>query len=245
MKRLGVNIDHVATLRQARKTRYPNPVAAAALVEKAGGDQITVHLREDRRHIQDGDVRELRRTVRTRLNLEMAPIGEIVKIACEVKPDTATLVPERRQELTTEGGLDLCRANSHIATFIHQLKKAGIEVSLFIEPDAKQIEGAVRLGADQVEFHTGRYCLLTDNTDKKEIQKELMRIKESAQFAKEKGLAVAAGHGLNYDNIEDLARQVPEIEEYNIGHSVVSRALFVGLEKAVQEMKEILQGVAK
>ncbi|OGQ06155.1 MAG: pyridoxine 5'-phosphate synthase [Deltaproteobacteria bacterium RIFCSPLOWO2_01_44_7] len=245
MKRLGVNIDHVATLRQARKTRYPNPIAAAALVEKAGGNQITIHLREDRRHIQDVDVRELRKTIRTRLNLEMAARPEIVAIACDVKPDTITLVPERRQELTTEGGLDVTKEDGNLSTAIKKLKQSGIEISLFIEPDLKQIEAAVHLGADQVEFHTGRYCELTDKGDKKEVQKELARLKESAQFAKEKGLQVAAGHGLNYDNIEDLLRNIPEIEEYNIGHSIVSRAIFVGLEKAVQEMREIIQGVGK
>lgn len=243
MKRLGVNIDHVATLRQARKTRYPNPLAAAALVEKAGGDQITVHLREDRRHIQDIDVKELRKTVSTLLNLEMSATPEMVKIACEIKPDAATLVPERRQELTTEGGLDVVKGSEMLGSAVQRLKSSGIEVSLFIEADLKQIEESVRLGADRVEFHTGHYCDLVDKRDKKAIQNELTHLKQACQFAQEKGLMVAAGHGLNYDNIEDLLRQVGEIEEYNIGHSIISRSIFVGLEQAVKEMKEILETV--
>lgn len=243
MKRLGVNIDHVATLRQARKTRYPNPMAAAALVEKAGADQITVHLREDRRHIQDDDLRELRKTVSTLLNLEMAAAPDIVNLACEIKPNVVTFVPERRQELTTEGGLHVVKVAEMLSPVVRRLKQSGIEVSLFIEPDLKQIEESVRLGADRVEFHTGRYCEEVDKRDKKGIQDELTHLKQASQFALEKGLSVAAGHGLNYDNIEDLLRQVPEIEEYNIGHSVVSRAIFVGLEQAVKEMKEILETV--
>ena len=245
MKRLGVNIDHVATLRQARKTRYPNPMAAAALVEKAGANQITVHLREDRRHIQDDDLRELRKTVSTLLNLEMAAVPEIVNIACEIKPDVVTLVPERRQERTTEGGLPVVKMAETLGPVMRRLKQSGIEISLFIEPDLKLIEESVRLGADRVEFHTGRYCEQVDKRDKKAIQNELTHLKQASQFALEKGLIVAAGHGLNYDNIEDLLRQVDEIEEYNIGHSIVSRALFVGLEQAVKEMKEILQEVSK
>lgn len=242
MIRLGVNIDHVATLRNARLTRYPNPVAAAALVEKAGAEQVTVHLREDRRHIQDADIRELRKTISTLFNLEMSATKEMVVIACEVKPDTATLVPEKREELTTEGGLDVVRLEAGLTTAVKSLKQEGIEVSLFIEPDLKPIDAAIRLGVERVEFHTGRYCGLND---KPAIQKELARLREAAQYAKEKGLFVAAGHGLNYDNIEDILRQVPQIGEYNIGHSIVSRALFVGLEKAVREMKEIFAGVAK
>jgi len=242
MTRLGVNIDHVATLRQTRKTRYPNPIAAAALVEKAKADQITVHLREDRRHIQDRDVEELRQKIGIALNLEMAATQEMVKIACRIKPDIVTLVPERRQELTTEGGLDAEKLEAYLTPVIQNMKQEGIEVSLFIEANLKQIETAVRLGVDRVEFHTGRYSGLSD---KKEFQKELARIKEATQFAVEAGLFVAAGHGLNYDNIEDIARQIPEIEEYNIGHSIISRAVFVGLENAVREMKEILEEVRK
>lgn len=242
MIRLGVNIDHVATLRNARNTLYPNPTAVAALVEKAGADQVTVHLRKDRRHIRDKDVRDLRRTVSTALNLEMAATKEMVDIACEVKPDTVTLVPENREELTTEGGLDVAGLEKYLAPFIKRLKQEGIEVSLFIEPDLKQIDAGIRLGADKAEFHTGRYCGLDDQ---KALQKELARLKESAQYAKEKGLMVAAGHGLNYDNIEEILRQIPEFEEYNIGHSIVSRAVFVGLETAVREMKEIFEGIVQ
>lgn len=239
---LGVNIDHVATLRQTRRTRYPNPIAAAALVEKGGGDQITVHLREDRRHIRDEDVKELRKSVSTALNLEMAPTKEMVAVACNIKPDVVTLVPERREELTTEGGLNVAEMEALLIAGVQKLKQSGIEVSVFVEPDILQIDASIRLGVDRIEFHTGRYCELHDKT---QLQKELARIKESAQYAKEKGLFVAAGHGLNYDNIEEILRQVPQIEEYNIGHSIVSRAVFVGLEQAVKEMKEIFQGVAK
>lgn len=242
MIRLGVNIDHVATLRNARNTLYPNPTAAAALAEKAGADQITIHLRKDRRHIRDKDVRDLRRTVSTALNLEMAVTKEMVDIACEVKPDMVTLVPENREELTTEGGLDVAGLEKYLTPFIKRFKQEGIEVSVFIEPDLKQIDAGIRLGADKVEFHTGRYCGLDD---KKALQKELARLKESAQYAKEKGLVVAAGHGLNYDNIEEILRQIPEFEEYNIGHSIVSRSVFVGLEEAVKEMKEIFEGIVK
>lgn len=242
MIRLGVNIDHVATLRQARKTLYPNPLAAAALAEKGGGDQITIHLREDRRHIQSMDAFELRKTVSTALNLEMAATAEMLAIACNLKPDIVTLVPERRQELTTEGGLNVVRLEAELGGFIQKLKTEGMEVSLFIEPDFRQIEAGIRLGADRVELHTGRYC---EQTDKGQIKGELARLKESAQFAMEKGLMVAAGHGLNYDNIEEILRQVPEVEEYNIGHSIISRAIFVGLEQAVREMKEIFKEVSK
>lgn len=242
MIRLGVNIDHVATLRNARNTLYPNPTAAAALAEKAGADQITIHLRKDRRHIRDKDLRDLRRTVSTALNLEMAATKEMVDIACEVKPDMVTLVPENREELTTEGGLDVAGLEKYLTPFVKRFKQEGIEVSVFIEPDLKQIDAGIRLGVDKVEFHTGRYCGLDD---KKALQKELARLKESAQYAKEKGLVVAAGHGLNYDNIEEILRQIPEFEEYNIGHSIVSRAVFVGLETAVKEMKEIFEGIVK
>lgn len=242
MVRLGVNIDHVATLREVRKTRYPNPIAAAALVEKGGADQITVHLREDRRHIRDADLFALRSSVSTSLNLEMAPTKEMLQIACEAKPDCATLVPERREELTTEGGLDVNRLFDSLQSIVHELKQTGILVSLFIEPDKKQIEASVGLGADRIEIHTGRF---SEQMEKVLYQRELNRIKESASFAHQKGLFVAAGHGLNYDNIEDIVRQVPQIEEYNIGHSIVSRALFVGLERAVEEMIEVIQGVQK
>lgn len=239
LARLGVNIDHVATLRNARRTRYPNPIAAAALVEKAGADQITVHLREDRRHIRDEDIRELRRSVSIAFNLEMSISPQIVAMACEVKPDTATLVPEKREELTTEGGLNVTGLKKDLEPVIQQLKKLGIEVSLFIEPEKNQIDGAVVLGADRVEFHTGQFA---ERSGGQEITQEIRRLQMAVIYAKEKGLFVAAGHGLNYDNIEHLLREIPAIEEYNIGHSVVSRALFVGLEEAVKEMKALLAG---
>lgn len=242
MPLLGVNIDHVATLRNARGAMYPNPLAAAALAEKAGADQITVHLREDRRHVRDEDVKELRRTVSTALNLEMAPTKEMLTIACSIKPDVATLVPERREEVTTEGGLDVAKLKEILGPVIKKLKQEGIEVSLFIEPEGAQIDVAIQLGADRVEFHTGRYC---EQMEREGIQRELTRLKESCQYALDKGLFVAAGHGLNYDNIEELIREIPEIEEYNIGHGIVSRAIFVGLEKAVEEMKILLKGVTQ
>ncbi|MDO8494577.1 MAG: pyridoxine 5'-phosphate synthase [Deltaproteobacteria bacterium] len=240
MIRLGVNIDHVATLRNARRTRYPNPIAAAGLVAKAGADQITVHLREDRRHITDKDVAELRRSVTIALNLEMSCSPEIVKIACDVGPDIATLVPEKREEITTEGGLDVVRQKVIVGEVIQTLKAKGIEVSLFIEPVKEQIDAAIQLGADRIEIHTGRYCDLPEGEPSR---KELARIKEAAQYAAEKGLFVAAGHGLNLDSLEEVIRAVPEIEEYNIGHSIVSRAIFVGLEKAVEEVKELIKGI--
>lgn len=242
MIRLGVNIDHVATLRNARNTRYPNPTAAAALVEKAGGEQITVHLREDRRHIREEDLKALRKTVSTLLNLEMAATSEMVKIACNLKPDTVTLVPEKREEQTTEGGLDVAGLESELKTFTTRLKEAGIQVSFFIEPDIRQIDASLRLEADAVELHTGRYCNLTG---KEAMKAELASLREAAQYAQEKELHVVAGHGINYDNIEELLRFVPEIREYNIGHSIVSRAIFVGLEQAVREMLDIFEGVGK
>lgn len=242
MIRLGVNIDHVATLRNARNTRYPNPTAAAALVEKAGGELITVHLREDRRHIREEDLKALRKTVSTLLNLEMAATDEMVKIACDLKPDTVTLVPEKREEQTTEGGLDVAGLESELKTVTSRLKGAGIQVSFFIEPDIRQIDASLRLEADAVEFHTGHYCNLTG---KEAMKAELARLREAAQYAQEKELHVVAGHGINYDNIEELLRFVPEIREYNIGHSIVSRAIFVGLEQAVREMLDIFEGVGK
>ncbi len=242
MPSLGVNIDHVATLRNIRQAMYPNPIAAAALAEKAGADQITVHLREDRRHIRDQDVLELRGSIGIALNLEMAPTDAMVRCALQSKPDTATLVPERRQELTTEGGLDVARLKETLADVVHRLKQGGIEVSLFIEPEKIQIDSAIALGADRVEFHTGSYC---EQSEKEGMQKELARLKEAVHYASEKGLFIAAGHGLNYDNIEELLRQIPEIEEYNIGHGIICRAIFVGLEEAVKEMKELMQGVGK
>ena len=235
--RLGVNVDHVATLRQSRRTAYPDPVAAAMLAELAGADQITIHLREDRRHIQERDLQVLRRTVTTRLNLEMAAAQEMVKIAYETKPDVCTLVPERREELTTEGGLDVVAGRENVRKVVKTLRDADIEVSLFIDPDLDQVKAAHRVEAQTVEFHTGRYCDARLASDRR---RELSRIVDACKAAAKLGLQVAAGHGLNYVNVGPVAA-LPEIEELNIGHSIVSRAVLVGLERAVREMKELIR----
>lgn len=233
---LGVNVDHVATVRQARRAVEPDPVAAAALAELGGADGITVHLREDRRHINDRDVRILRETVRTRLNLEMAAVEEIVRIAAEIKPDQATLVPERREEVTTEGGLNVVAGESRLREAVESLKDEDIRVSLFIEADPEQIEASVRVGADAIEIHTGRYA---DAADEESRNSELARIIQGVKQADGLDLRVHAGHGLTYWNVEPLAR-VEEIREFNIGHSIISRAVLVGMERAVREMKEII-----
>ncbi|HEY8209843.1 MAG TPA: pyridoxine 5'-phosphate synthase [Myxococcaceae bacterium] len=237
-QRLGVNIDHVATLRQARKVSYPDPVAAAMLAELAGAEQITIHLREDRRHIQDRDLRILRDTVQTVLNLEMAASGEMVKIAYEFKPDTVTLVPERREELTTEGGLDVTSQRDQLTKLIKNLKDGDIVVSLFIDPDLDQIRASHRVNANRVELHTGRFC---EARNEKDRQKELSRIVDAAKAATKLGLGVAAGHGLNYENVRPITR-IQEIDELNIGHAIVSRAVLVGLERAVREMVQLMNG---
>jgi pyridoxine 5-phosphate synthase len=235
MTRLGVNIDHVATVRQARRATEPDPVAAAVLALLGGADGITVHLREDRRHIQDRDVRLLRQVVTSRLNLEMAAAEEIVAIACEVNPDEATLVPEKRQELTTEGGLDVVANEAAVARAVDALKAAGIEVSLFLDPDVRQIEMAKVLGVQAVEIHTGRYAEARGAV----VARELEALRAAAEFAKDQGLHVHMGHGLNYANVGAVAR-LPGVEELNIGHSIVARAVLVGLERAVREMKEAI-----
>ena len=237
MIRLGVNIDHVATVRQARRAAEPDPVAAATLALLGGADGITVHLREDRRHIQDRDVRLLRQVVTSRLNLEMAAADEIVGIACEVKPDEATLMPERRQELTTEGGLDVVTHQAAVARAMDRLHAAGIEVSLFVDPDSRQIEMARVLGATAVEIQTARYAEARTPADRR---RELDALHEAAEFARQAGLHVHAGHGLTYENVAAVAR-VPGMEELNIGHSIVSRAVLVGLERAVREMKQAIR----
>jgi pyridoxine 5-phosphate synthase len=240
--RLGVNIDHVATLRQARgNVPYPDPVAAAALCELAGADQITVHLREDRRHIQDRDVKTLKDTVQTRLNLEMANTPEMIKIAMYLKPDQICMVPERREELTTEGGLDV---NLHLAAIkksVDMIRESEIGVSLFIDPDVEQVRAAHKAGADSIEIHTGSYC---DAKYKTMIEREFNAIVSAAKTAKKLGLKVHAGHGLHYFNLAPLLA-IPELEEYNIGHSIIARAVLVGLERAVREMKEIIVRGAK
>ena len=233
---LHINIDHVATVRQARQISEPDPVTAAGLVELAGADGITIHLREDRRHIIDRDVRILRETVQTRLNLEMAATAEMFRIALQTRPDIVTLVPEKREEVTTEGGLDVAGAPESMHKGITQLRDAGIRVSLFIDPEAAQIEACQKAGAEDVELHTGCYA----NAERGDQQdKEFERLVSAAEFANEKNLQVNAGHGLNYINTQRICG-LPHLRELNIGHSVVSRAIFVGLTQAVQEMREII-----
>jgi pyridoxine 5-phosphate synthase len=239
--RLGVNVDHAATLRQARRTAYPDPVAVAMLAEMAGADQITIHLREDRRHIQERDLQVMRKTVTTRLNLEMAATQEMVKIAYEVKPDECTLVPERREELTTEGGLDVVGGRDHVRRMVKNLRDAEIVVSLFVDPDLDQLRAAHRVEAEAVELHTGRYCDARLAGDRR---RELARLVDAAKAASKLGLKVAAGHGLNYQNILPVAA-IMEIEEFNIGHSIVARAVLVGMERAVREMKDLIGQASK
>jgi pyridoxine 5-phosphate synthase len=237
MIKLGVNIDHVATVRQARRTVEPDPVAAAALCELAGADGITVHLREDRRHIQDRDVEILRKTVRTRLNLEMAVAKEIVAFAARVKPDHACLVPEKRDEVTTEGGLDVAGNRARIAEAVKRLSGAGIIVSIFIDPVEEQIRAAARSGAGFIELHTGRYA----NARGAEARRlELEKLMAMGALAALEGLRVNAGHGLTYWNVRPVLA-VPELEEMNIGHSIIARAVLVGIERAVREMVELIR----
>lgn len=238
MPRLGVNIDHVATLREARRGIDPEPVFAALICEAAGADSIVVHLREDRRHIKDRDLYILKGAVKTRLNLEMSIAREIVEIACKVKPDQATLVPEKRQELTTEGGLDVLANFKRIKQVLSILEKHGIAVSLFIDPDKKQIGAAKKVGAGMIELHTGRFA---DAKDKKGRDKYFKELKTATHYALAKGLLVNAGHGLNYNNAGRVAK-IKGIEELNIGYSIVCRAVLVGLERAVKEMKMLING---
>ena len=237
MPRLGVNIDHVATIREARKTNEPDPIAAAVIVELAGADGIVVHLREDRRHIQDRDVKLLRQIVQTQLNLEMAASDEIIDIALEVKPDKSTLVPEKRQELTTEGGLDVVGNEKKIADAIKKLNSGGIPVTLFIEADSDQIKCSKQVGAEAVELHTGTYA---EAKTEEEREKELARLIEGAQEALDIGLIVHAGHGLTYRNVCPVA-QIERMDELNIGHTIVSRAVLIGLDQAVREMLALIK----
>ena len=237
MIRLGVNIDHVATVRQARRAQEPDPVSAAVLALLGGADGITIHLREDRRHIQDRDLRLLRQVVTNRLNLELSVSDEIVGIACEVKPDEATLVPERREELTTEGGLDVVANQKTVGEAIKRLSRLGIEVSAFVDPDPRQIEMAKHLGASAIEIQTARYSEAKTHADR---QRELDSLEESARFGREHALQIHLGHGLNYTNVLPVCR-IPGVEELNIGHSIVSRAVLVGMERAVREMKEAIR----
>lgn len=237
MARLGVNIDHVATLRQARNGTEPDPIAAAVLAEQAGADGIVVHLREDRRHIQDRDLRLLRQILQTKLDLEMAPVDEMVKIALDVRPDIVTLVPERREEKTTEGGLDVLAHRDRLQEVIGRLREGGIVVSLFIEPDLEIIKAAHKLGADYIELHTGHYA---NARRASEEAAALDAIQQSAKFAAKLNIGVNAGHGLTYRNVKRVAA-MKEIIEFNIGHSIVARAVQVGMERAVTEMKELVK----
>lgn len=234
---LGVNIDHIATLRNARGTTYPDPVQAAFVAEQAGADGITIHLREDRRHITDRDLMLISQTVQTRLNLEMAVTEEMIEIACQTQPDFCCLVPEKRQEVTTEGGLDVVANEEKIADAIKRLSLAGIKVSLFIDPDHEQINAADRVGAPFIEIHTGAYA---DAEDEMAQEKEFVRIRDAVTYAASKGLKVNAGHGLHYHNVQRIAA-LPELHELNIGHAIIGRAVFSGLAPAVEEMKRLMR----
>lgn len=238
MKKLGVNIDHVATLRNARGISYPKPLLAALYAEEGGADNITVHLREDRRHIRDDDVLELKRSIATPLNLEMALTDEMLRFAADVRPAVVTLVPEKREELTTEGGLNVIANEEKIRQTVQVLKPLGVSVSIFVDPDLKQIEKALAAGANSIEIHTGTYC----NQAKENQSKELDKIFSASVFANQQGLDVHAGHGLHYQNISPLL-QIPDISSFQIGHAIVARALFVGMKQAVHEMKTVIVSV--
>lgn len=240
--RFYVNIDHVATVRQARRTDEPDPVRAAVLAEMGGADGITVHLREDRRHVQDRDVRLLMETVRTGVNLELAGASEILDLACELRPMQATLVPEKREEVTTEGGLDLGarRTRAWVTPALEQLRARGVRTSLFIDPDEAQVRASLDLGVDAIELHTGEYANALGRSDR---DAQLRRLREAAELGRELGLAVHAGHGLTYENVVPVAA-IADIEELNIGHSVISRAVFTGLERAVRDMARIIRGAS-
>jgi len=241
MPKLMVNIDHVATLREARRTFYPEPVYAAGICELAGASGIIVHLREDRRHIKDRDLRLIREVVHTKLNLEMAATDEMVRIAKEIRPDMVTLVPERREELTTEGGLDVYALLEKIKGVLESLKESGIAVNLFVDPEERQIEAAKRALSDMVEIHTG---LFSEARSEIERKKELEKIVNAAKKAKDLGFSVNAGHGLHYDNVKDVA-SIPYIDELSIGHSIIARAVFVGLERAVKEMIALIESARR
>ena len=237
MAELGVNIDHVATIRQARRTYEPDPVAAAALAELGGADGITIHLREDRRHIQDRDFTILRQTViAIKLNLELASNAEMVELACRTKPDQATLVPEKREEVTTEGGLDVLGNRASLMEATRRLRNAGIFVSFFLDPDVRQIELAKDLGADAIELHTGQYALAKGAKQ----QDQLIKLIQAGELVRKLGMILHAGHGLNYQNVIPIAK-IDGMRELNIGHSIIARAVLVGLERAVREMKALIQ----
>ena len=232
---LGVNIDHVATLRQARGTPYPRPAEAAVIAEKAGADSITVHLREDRRHIQDSDLPAIKQVMRTHMNLELAVTDEMLRIAIDTAPSDCCLVPERREEITTEGGLDVAGQQDKVADACAQLAAAGIRTSLFIDPDRAQLDAAVKAGVPVIELHTGSYASASGG----EQQRELDRVIDAAQYGHGLGLTINAGHGLHYGNVAAIA-SIPQIVELNIGHAIISRALFDGLHRAVSEMKRLM-----
>lgn len=238
MVELGVNIDHVATLREARKTYEPDPVWAASMAELGGADGITLHLREDRRHINERDLRVMKQTVQCKLNLELACDNDILEIACEVKPCQATLVPEKREEVTTEGGLDVIGHHSKIETAVKKLQDAGIVVSLFLDPDAEQIEASASLGVSAVELHTGAYSLESGQRQ----QSELAKLANVGKQIRDLGMVLHAGHGLNYRNVKPVAA-IEGMHELNIGHSIVARSLFVGFQAAVREMKTLMESV--
>jgi pyridoxine 5-phosphate synthase len=236
MVKLGINIDHVATLRQARGTRYPSPVQAALTAETAGADLITLHLREDRRHIQEEDVKVLRQLLQTRMNLEMALTDQMMEFVLQIRPDDACIVPERRSEITTEGGLNVVEHFTKIKEACKTLSAAGIQVSLFVDPDEKQIEAAKKAGASVIEIHTGQYA---DASSQNLLQQELKKVKSAVEYATKLGFKVNAGHGLNYYNVGPIAA-IPNISELNIGHAIVSHAIFVGWTNAIKEMKTLI-----
>lgn len=237
MVRLGVNVDHVATLREARKEESPDPIAAAVVADMAGADGIVCHLREDRRHIKDKDLFLLKEMVKTHLNLEMAATDEMVKIATDVVPDMVTLVPEKREEITTEGGLDVLGNTDSVEEVIAQLHTHNIVTSLFIDPEIRQIKAATKCGADYVELHTGMYAHAGDLST---VADELEKIRSMAMAATKLGLGVSAGHGLNYQNVREVA-EIEQIEELNIGHAIIAKAVMVGLERAIREMRDLIR----
>ena len=239
MKKLGVNIDHIATLREVRKIAIPDPIKAALIAEESGADGITLHLREDRRHIQDKDVFALAKQLTTRMNLEMANTQEMVKIALQVQPQYVCLVPENRQEITTEGGLDIIKNQTAIQKTVHILQNAGISVSLFIDPNKLQIEAAKNTDAQFIEIHTGDYAEAFETNNKQHIHYELEKIRQAVSYAKQLQINVNAGHGLNYENIKPVA-QINDIYEFNIGHAIIAESVFIGLANAVKKMKQLL-----
>ena len=237
MTRLFVNVDHVATIREARRTQEPDPLKAALMAEKMGADGITVHLREDRRHIQDKDVRIIHNNIGTKLNLEMAAVDEMVAIALELKPYQVSLVPEKRQEITTEGGLDVCSQVTELIDIRKRIKNEGILFSLFVDPDINQLEACKEVKADSIEINTGNYSELVAPKD---VETELLRIQKASKYASDMGLRVFAGHGLNYDNVKAIVA-IPEVEELNIGHFLVAQSVYVGMENAVKRMIQIIE----